>query len=68
MVDAQALAYWLALTTRGDSGATVAGLRGVTRSLLNGLSVAPELPELKKYVNALQNLRPLFLSTSRGAA
>ncbi len=53
MVDAQALAYWLALTMRSESGATVAGLRGVTRSLLNGLSAAPELPEFKKYVNAL---------------
>jgi len=53
VAQAQALIYWLALTKMGRSGAKVAGLRGVTGSLVNHLAVAPELPELKKYLNAL---------------
>jgi hypothetical protein len=53
VAQAQALVYRLALTKMGKSGATVAGLRGVTRSLVNRLAVASELPELKKYLNAL---------------
>ena len=37
----------------GAPGPQVAGPWGVTRSLVNRLAVAPELPELKKYLNAL---------------
>ena len=53
MVQAQALVYRLTPTKRGDSGAQVAGLRGVTRSWVNRPAVAPEVPEFMKYLNAL---------------
>jgi hypothetical protein len=48
VAQAQALVCRLALTKMGKSGAKVAGLRGVTRCLVNRLAVAPELSELKK--------------------
>ena len=53
MAQAQALIYWLALTKMGTSGAKITGLRGLTGSLGNCLAMAPELPEVKKHLNAL---------------
>ena len=53
VVHAQTPAYRLALTKRGDSGAQVASLRGVTTSWVNRLAAAPELPEFMRYLNAL---------------
>jgi hypothetical protein len=50
---AQALVYRLSLTKMGESGAKIAGRHVVTKSLVNRLPVHPELPELKKYLNAL---------------
>jgi len=42
------------------SGKTVARFLGVTTSAINRLAVSPALPESRKYLKALQNLRPLF--------
>ena len=50
---AQALVYRLSLTKMGESCAKAAGLHLATKSLVNRLPVHPELPELKKYLNAL---------------
>ena len=53
VVEAQAFGCRLTRTKRGDSAAQVTGLRGVTRSWVNRLAVAPELMECMKYLNAL---------------
>jgi len=42
----------------GHSGAEVARFLGATTSSVNRLAVSERLPEVRKYLNALQNLRP----------
>ncbi len=53
MVQSLALVYRLVLSKRNESGAQAGELRGLIRALILCPDVPPELPESKKYLNAL---------------
>jgi hypothetical protein len=53
IVEARRLFCQIAVTRMGYSGAEVARFLGVTTSSVNRLAVSEELPEVRKYLNAL---------------